>query len=829
MIRRRNQKSSPRHEPLAAQQLRHCCDSKRLGFKTTKELEPPAQLVGQERALGAIHFGASIKQPGFNLFAHGEAGLGKHTAVSEFLRDKAASEATPDDWVYVNNFEHPHRPKAMALPPGIAIMLRDAMHELIDDLRSAVPALFDSEEYQTRHRAIDEAVEKEQASSFEELQKKADVVNIAILRTPMGFALAPKQDGKVIKPDVFHALPEEQRAEIEATVQILQKDLENILRSIPALEKQRRERINDLNAELAEMAVSAAIAEIAPPFTEIEAIQDYLADVHKDLVANAHIFLEGPPSESGDSPFNQRGLNHEDPRFYRYAVNVIIANGQSKENGQVAEGAPVVFEEHPTLANLVGRIEHISQFGTLMTNFTLIKAGALHRANGGYLIVDARKILTEPFAWEALKRSIKSGCITIESAAEQLSLVSTTSLQPDPISLSVKIVLIGDGLLYYLLVTYDPDFKDLFKVEVDFNDQIERSDETMGLYARIIAAIVNKENLRPFKADGVARVIDEASRRLADRERLSIKMGALADLLREADFWAQEVGAKQVAKVHVERAIHEAIMRADRLRERSYEMIERDIVLVDTQGETIGQANALSVLSLGEFSFGKPSRITARVRMGTGKLIDIEREVELGGPLHSKGVLILSSFLSSRYALDVPMSLWASLVFEQSYGGVEGDSASSAELYCLLSALGEVPIKQSLAITGSVNQLGEVQAIGGVNEKIEGFFDICQSRGLKKGQGVLIPASNIKHLMLRDDVVKAASKGIFNIYPVENIDQGLEILTGLPAGMRDSKGEYPEGSVNARIEARLRGFAHMRREFAGKNNDSDNDKSENET
>lgn len=829
MTRRRNAKLSPRHEPLAAGLLRTLCDPKTLGFKTTEELEPPAELVGQERALGAIHFGASIKQPGFNLFAHGASGLGKHTAVREFLRRKAAQEAAPDDWVYVNNFEHSHRPKALSLPPGIAIKFRDAMGELIDDLQSAVPALFESEEYQTRHRAIDEAVEQAQAASFEELQKKADVENIAILRTPMGFALAPKQDGKVIKPEVFHALPEKQRKAIEDKVQILQKDLENILRSIPGLQKQRRERIKDLNAELAEMAVSAAIAEIAPPFAKIAALQGYLADVHKDLVANAHIFLEKPPAESGDGSFNQSGLNHEDPRFFRYSVNVIIANGHNKESDQGVEGAPVIFEEHPTLANLVGRIEHISQFGTLMTNFTLIKAGALHRANGGYLIVDARKILSEPFAWEALKRSIKSNCITIESAAEQMSLASTTSLQPDPIPLSVKIVLIGDGMLYYLLVTYDPDFKDLFKVEVDFNDQIERSRETIGLYAKIIAAIVQKENLRPFKADGVARVIEEASRRLADRERLSIEMGALADLLREADFWAQEAGRKQVAKAHVERAINEAINRADRLRERSYEMIERDIVLVDTQGEMIGQANALSVLSLGHFSFGKPSRITARVRMGTGKLIDIEREVELGGPLHSKGVLILSSFLSSRYALDVPMSLWASLVFEQSYGGIDGDSASSAELYCLLSALGEVPIKQSLAITGSVNQLGEVQAIGGVNEKIEGFFDICQSRGLKKGQGVLIPASNIKHLMLREDVVKAAGKGMFNIYPVENIDQGLEILTGLPAGIRDAKGQYPEGSLNGAVEARLRGFAQMRRDFSGKSNNRDNDKNGVET
>lgn len=821
---RRGNKRRLQHKPLDARHLCQRCDPKKLGIKTTDDLEPPAQLAGQERALGALYFGASMKQPGFNLFAHGANGLGKHTAVGALLGEKAAVEPTPDDWVYVNNFEHPHRPKAMRLPPDTAIRFRDAMRELIVDLRSAIPALFESEEYQTRLHSINEGIEKEQGASFEQLQKKAGAKNIAVLRTPMGFALAPKQDGKVIKPDVFQALPEEKRAEIEATVQTLQTELENVLRSLPKLEKRRREHINRLNNEMAEVAVSAAIDEILPQFADISAIGTFLSTVHKDLVSNVHAFLDQSPSADSGNLHGHKEIDPADPAFYRYAVNVMIPNGKGDDISGGERGAPVIFEEHPTLANLVGRIEHISQFGALMTNFTLIKAGALHRANGGYLMLDARKILAEPFAWEALKRNVKSGCITIESAAEQMSLTSTISLQPDPIPLSVKIVLIGERLLYFLLVTYDPDFKDLFKVEVDFNDRIERNNANLLLYAQVIGAIVQKAGLRPFKADAVARVIDEASRMLADSERLSLAMGSLADLLREADFWAQEAKSKLVSKQHVERAVIEAINRADRLRERSHEMIEREIILLDTEGETVGQVNALSVLNIGKFSFGKPSRVTARVRMGSGKLIDIEREVELGGPLHSKGVLILTSFLSSRYALDAPMSLWASLVFEQSYGGVDGDSASSAELYCLLSALGNIPVNQSFAITGSVNQLGEVQAIGGVNEKIEGFFDICQSRGLTGNQGVLIPASNIRHLMLRDDVVAAAKKKKFNIYPISHVDQGIEILTGVPAGIRTENGRFPDGTVNGRVEARLREFATARREFSGKSGQGEIDR-----
>jgi len=506
--------------------------------------------------------------------------------------------------------------------------------------------------------------------------------------------------------------------------------------------------------------------------------------------------------------------------FKRYAVNVVVSN----EDG---DGAPVIYEDNPTLSNLIGRVEHISEMGALVTDFTLIKAGALHRANGGYLILDVLKVLTNPLSWDALKRALKAGKIRIESPGQMLSLISTVSLEPADIPLKAKVVLCGEPLIYYLLSSYDPEFSTLFKVAADFEDEIARDGGKETLFARQLATMIRREKLRSLDRGAVARVIEHSARLAGDAEKLSIDLRAIAALVREADFYAGEAGSAVTRAVQVQQAIDAQIRRADRLRERSYEMIQRGFVLLDTDGAEVGQVNGLSVLQLGSFAFGRPSRITARVRMGAGKVIDIEREVELGGPLHSKGVLILSAYLASHFAADRPLSLSASLVFEQSYGGVEGDSASSAELYALLSALSDVPIRQNLAVTGSVNQNGRVQAIGGVNEKIEGFFDICRQRGLTGDQGVLIPAVNRKHLMLRQDVVDAVAEERFAIYPVESIDEGIELLTGRPAGVRGADGKFPEGSVNRLVEDRLTAFAEARRRFgahdgeAGRKEDKD--------
>ncbi len=492
----------------------------------------------------------------------------------------------------------------------------------------------------------------------------------------------------------------------------------------------------------------------------------------------------------------------------RYQVNLLVDNAE-------AEGAPVVGEELPTYANLVGRVEHMPRFGALVTDFTMIKPGALHRANGGFLLLDARTLLLQPMAWEGLKRALRMGEVKIESVGQMLSLISTVSLEPEPIPLDVTVVLIGEPMIYYLLAGLDPDFPGLFKVPVDFGEDMEWSEETLGAYARLIATRARRLELLPLEAPAVARVIERAARLAEDSRRLSLHGAVLSDLLREADHWARRRRGSGIAEEDVRQAHEARIFRADRIRERAYDLIRRGVVLIDLEGERVGQINGLAVSQLGGFAFARPSRITARVRVGPGKLVDIEREVEMAGPIHSKGVLILQGFLAGRYAMDRPLSLSASLVFEQSYSGVEGDSASSAELYALLSALAGVPIRQSFAVTGSVNQHGDVQAIGGVNEKIEGFFDVWRQSGGRGEPGVLIPAANVQHLMLRDDVVEAGREGRFRIYAVSTIDQGITLLTGMPAGERDAEGRFPEGSINARIEARLIEHARAAQAYAG--------------
>ena len=780
-----------------------------LGFKTTDELEPIAGLIGQDRALKAIQFGANIKSHDYNIFVLGPAASGKSTAVKAHLGPKAAEAPAPADWVYVYNFDNPNRPKAMQLPHGRGKVLAKGMLAALDELRSVLPALFEGEDYQVRRRAIDEQFRSGQEEALEALNVKAQSQNIAILRTPSGFTMAPMHEGKVVKPEVFNALPEAMRKDVEAKIQALQKELGSILERMPKADKRRRGELSELNEEVAKHAVDEALDDLLASFSDVPAAAAFVRAAGQDLTRNVALFLA--TGEEENAIVRQPVDTARDVRFRRYLVNVMVSSG----NGSSA-GAPLVEELNPTHGNLMGRIEHIAQMGTLVTDFLLIKPGALHRANGGYLLLDARKLLLSPFAWEALKRAIKGREIRIEPPAEAsgLSLVSTQSLDPEPIPLDVRVVLSGDRELYYLLSAADPDFSRLFKVQADFDDSIARSTENDHAYARLIASIVKEHGLKPFDAAGVARLIDEGARLADDREKLSIEIGRIADIVREADYWSGQAKRKLTTKQDVARAVDEQVQRADRLRDRAQETIARGVVLVDTEGAQVGQINGLSVLQLGSFAFGRPSRITARVRVGAGRVTDIEREVKLGGPLHSKGVMILWGFLAGRYALDVPLTLAATLVFEQSYGGVDGDSASSAELYALLSALSDQPIRQSLAVTGSVNQWGEVQAIGGVNEKIEGFFDVCRARGLNEQQGVLIPRSNVQHLMLREDVVEAVRHGQFSVYPVANIDEGIEILTGVKAGERAPEGRFPAGTINRLVEDKLRTFAERSRNFA---------------
>lgn len=701
---------------------------------------------------------------------------------------------------------------------------RAAMDDLIADLGVTIPALFESDEYKARRGALDQDFEEQQEKAFAGVNKTAQEKSIAIMRTPVGFAFAPMRDGEVVKPEQFGKLPEAEREQIQADIKALQEAMKHVLEHMPRLEKTRRDGIRAVNKEMAGGTVNAAIREVRGQFQDVPAIQEHLDTVAGDLVDNLEIFLEAAASAT-DAPVAKAGIAEErEPRLHRYAVNVIVGDRHGEPGPEPdprpardSRGAPVVWEPNPTYGNLVGRVEHVSRMGALTTDFTLIRPGALHRANGGALILNARDLLTQPFAWDALKRSLKSGTITITSLGEQFNMLSTISLEPDPIPLDVKVVLIGDRTTYYLLLQLDPDFPDLFKVQADFDDDFDRSPDNVALYARLLTALAAREGLKPVDPGGLARMIDETARFAGDSRKLSLQVGQVADILREADYWGGESGRDVITAGDVERAVRQRQHRGDRIRLRMQEAITRDIVLIETDGAVVGQVNGLAVLQFGGQSFGRPSRITASARLGTGQVIDIEREVELGGPLHSKGVLILSSFLAAHYALDVPVSLSASLVFEQSYGGVDGDSASSAELYALLSALSEVPLDQSFAVTGSVNQRGRVQAIGGVNEKIEGFYDICAARGLTGRQGVLVPDANVAHLMLREDVVEACRAGRFAVHAVRSIDQGIEILTGRPAGHRDAAGNFPPDSINGLVEARLRRFAEMRRSFGQKN------------
>ena len=799
---------------LPWQALSAPCDHTRLGFGNTEDIDvsdPP--FVGQDRAVEAVAFAIGMPHGGFNLFALGEEGTGRATLVRRFLEREALARPVPSDWCYVNNFADHRRPKALSLPAGRGRALHGDMKRLIEELTVAIPAAFESDDYRTRKNAIQESFKESHEKALSALQDKAREHDIALIRTPMGLALAPTKGDEVLDSKEFEALPEKEQEQRRGAIEELQTELEEILRQIPRSERVQREKVRELNREVTMSAVGHLIDEIKLRWQNQPIVIAYLDAVRADIIDNAHEFLpqEGgvpPAMEALMAPTVRRAMQTAGPAFRRYQVNLLVDNAPG-DSGR--PGVPIIEEDHPTQPNLIGRVEHLAQFGALITDFNLIKGGALHRANGGYLILSARKILMQPFAWESLKRALRTGQIRIESLGEELGWISTVTLEPEPIPLKLKVVLIGEPILYYLLHHYDPEFCELFKVAADFDDRIVRDVAGEAHYARLVATIAQAEKLMPFDASAVARIIEHGARMAGDQKKLSARIENVADLVREAAYWARREDARRVAAAHVEKAIMAGIFRSDRLRALIQEEIRRGTLVIETTGAKSGQVNGLSIIQLDHFRFGRPSRITCRVAAGKGEVTDIEREVDLGGPLHSKGVMILAAFLNARYGREQPLSLNASLVFEQSYAGVEGDSASSAELYALMSALADMPIKQSFAVTGSVDQLGRVQAIGGANEKIEGFFDACAARGLTGEEGVLIPKTNVEHLMLRQDVIEAVKAGRFRVFAVETVDEGIEILTGVPAGTPDEDGDYPIGSVNGRIVARLAVFARKAR------------------
>ena len=781
--------------PLSAAELCRKCDPAQFAFRTTDDLPDLEGVLGQARAVSAIEFGVGIRHEGYNLFAMGPAGIGRHAVVRGHLEKQAGQLATPADWCYVFNFQTPHEPRALRLPAGRAPAFRAGMQRLVEELGAAIPAAFETDEYRTRREEIESEFGTHQEKALDEIGARAKAQGIALLRTPAGFGFAPVRKDEVISPGEWSKLPEAEQKRLEALIAALQEQLERVIHEMPKWRREALRKLRELNRQVTRAVVASLIEELKAEYAALPDVQAYLAGVQEDVLEHAEAFRRPKDGETPTLLGIPIPQPDSDAATRRYAVNVLIEHSGAK-------GAPIVYEDNPGNDALLGRIEHLSQMGALVTDFTLIKPGALHRANGGFLLLDALKVLTLPFAWEALKRALRSREIRTRSLGQALGLISTASLEPEPIPLDVKVVLVGERILYYLLHAFDPEFAELFKVAVDFEEDLPRRPGSDLAYARAIATLARREKLRPLEREAVAAVIERLSRDAGDAEKISASARTLADLLRESDHWAGAAGRAVVSGADVRRAIEAQIERADRVRQRLQEHILRGSVLIDTAGSRAGQVNALAVVQLGGFAFGTPQRITARTRLGAGRVVDIERESELGGPIHSKGVLILSGYLAGRYAANKPLSLAASLVFEQSYNGVEGDSASSAELYALLSALAGAPIRQSLAVTGSVNQHGDVQAIGGVNEKIEGFFDLCRARGLAGGQGVLIPESNVKNLMLRRDVVEAVAAGKFAVYPVRNIDEGIEILTAEPAA-----------AIHARVEQRLSDYAERSRAY----------------
>ena len=793
---------------LDANVLYKVCSLSELDFETTDELKELKEIAGQDRALEALRFGVGIRHEGYNIFVMGPSGMGKSSATRQYLEQQAADKNPPDDWCYVNNFEQAQKPKLLRLPAGRGKTFRKDIHELVEDLLSVMPSTFDSDQYRIRSEEIKSDVEERRERALKELSKEAESHDLRLMRTPQGFSFHPMKKGETVTPAEYLNFPDKEQDKVQEIVAVLQEKLERIIRQFHQWMRESKQKIRELNREVAMSAVGMLIDDLKMKYQGLPMVCDYLDALKQDIIDHTSDFLKVDATAAGEE-----GMALHMETFGPYEINLLVDNSEQK-------GLPVIYEDNPTLDKLVGRVEHISQMGTLITDFRLIKSGALHNANGGFLILDIVKLLTQPFAWEGLKRALSNHEIRIQSLGQMLSLISTVSLEPEPIPLDIKVVLLGDRLLFYLLLEYDPEFPELFKVASDFENSMAHSDENQAIYTQLIATIVRRKKLLPFSREAVARIIEHSARLANDSEKLSNHLLSITNIMCEADHWADKFQCQVVKREHVQQAIDAQIRRADRLRERIYEEIQRGTILIDTSGEKVGQVNGLAVADLGNFTFAQPFRITATARLGQGEVVDIEREVELGGAIHSKGVLIVSSFLGERYAKNQPLSLSASLVFEQSYGGVEGDSASVGELCALLSVLADTPVHQWMAVTGSVNQHGQVQAIGGVNEKIEGFFDICMLKGLTGQQGVVIPESNVKHLMLRADVVAAAKAGKFHIYPVSTVDEAVELLTGVTAGELAEDGLYPEGSINSRVQLRLQELAKLRHEFGQSNKDS---------
>ncbi len=782
---------------LGVDELYRCCDETVLKFETTDELPPLEGTIGQARALDAIHFGLSLDSSGFNIFLLGDNGTGKMSTIKGILEKQSLTKPVPSDWCYVYNFRDTDAPMAISLDPGQAVVFQKDMEELVKTLRAEIPKVFESKEYEKQKNKIMEEFQKRQRDLFSVLEDEAQAKGFSIRKTVSGLLIVPvKKTGEPLTEEEFEALDTETKKKVEDLGKILQDKLDDVVRAVREGEKLLKEQLLKLERDAALSAVGHLIEDIKRKHIQNEKILHYLENVKEDMLEHLDDFKS---TEEQAPPLPFMKLPKTEPTFTRYTVNVLVNN----KDGKDGKGAPCVFESNPAYYNLFGRIEHKFQYGVAVTDFSMIKAGSLHRANGGYIVINVLDLLRNLFAYDALKRAIRNREIKIEDVWEQYRLISTTALKPEAIPLDVKVVLVGSPYLYYLLYGLDEEYRELFKVKADFDSRMERTAENVRKYALFIAAQCKGEKLLPFGRSGVAKVVEYGSRLSEHQEKLSSRFSEIADLIRESNYWAKAAGSGAVKAEHVEKAINEKVYRSNRIEERLRELMEEGTLIVDTSGAKVGQVNGLAVLELGDYGFGKPSRITARTYAGKAGVVNIERETKMSGRIHEKAILILTHYLGSKYATRKPISLSASITFEQLYDMVEGDSATCAEYYALASSIAGVPLKQSLAVTGSMDQTGAVQPIGGVNEKTEGFFDLCRLRGLDGTHGVIIPRRNVKNLMLKKEVVDAVRDGKFSIYPIDMVDEGLEILTGIPAGEVKEDGTYPEGSVNYLIMKRL--------------------------
>ena len=803
---------------LKSDELYKKCDPHKFEFTTTAELEERLSALGQDRALSAVELGINIKSKGYNLFCLGPEGTGKTSLVKRILVKEAKERPTPQDWVYVYNFEEPHKPIAISFAAGDAPEFAKDIDKLIEEFSSSIPAVLDSDEYKAALSIIREKYKQKKEEYIRLLQKKAKGKSVSLLHMPVGLVVAPVKNGEVLSPEAFDELPEDEKKSLIDDLNMMQEEIENAAQDLPEWEDKQRRESSLLREKFIKVAVKNPIDNLRHKYKGHKQVGDFLKAVQKNIIENIEDFLPNGGNENGNQGEGEDALTallsrmnkQEEDKFAKFKVNVVVKN-------EPGSGAPIVHLDHPTQGNLVGKVERLQLYRALLSDFTLFKAGALHRANGGFLLIDARKQHLQPYAWDSLKRALASKTIKIETPSDETSF-TTISLDPMPIPLDVKVILTGDEDLYEVLSERDPDFSDYFKVEADFGVLMDRTEENELEYAKLIGSLSKKKKLRSLNRQAVAKVIEYSSRLAEDSEKLTAHIASIGDLLREADYWARKSKANQIGKNHIEQAIDAQIYRSDRIKQAMLEQIDKGTILIDVEGERVGQINGLVVYNFSRNSFGKPSRITTQVRLGKGEFINIEREVEMSGPIHSKGVLILQSLIANRFAKESPLSLSASIVFEQSYGGVDGDSASSTEYYCLLSAIANLPIKQNIAVTGSINQFGEIQPIGGANEKIEGFFDVCNHRGLTGNQGVIIPRTNVKDLMLREDVLTAVDEGRFHIWAVDTVDDGIEILTGIPAGKADKNGDYPKGTVNYMVKKSLEHYYKRYVHFAKETN-----------